>query len=211
MGTSCGLWSRATQATSASGVREAAPRAESRCGSGDAAIRGCASTQVLSSTWGASWCVPAPTGSEMCSPQQDAPLRISSKSRTSPNIDSARGQMDARAPHTVVGRNRRCCKGLEPSRRLSETTGSRHLSAFRIAFRRQRQQNGRWRGAGEVGFHTLRTDGSTRPPPAPVLPQLSASQCARYRRPDDADASIGARRHCRGAAPFTPCRARSNP
>ena len=53
-------------------------------------------------------------------------------------IDSARSQMDTRAPHTFVGRNRRRCKGLEPSRRLSETTGPRHLSAFRIAFRRQR-------------------------------------------------------------------------
>lgn len=53
-------------------------------------------------------------------------------------INSARSQMDTRAPYTVVGRNRRYRKGLEPSRRLSETTGPRHLSAFRIAFRRQR-------------------------------------------------------------------------
>ena len=31
--------------------------------------------------------------------------------------------MDTRAPHTVVGRNRCRGKGLEPSRRLSETIG----------------------------------------------------------------------------------------
>ena len=46
--------------------------------------------------------------------------------------------MDTRAPHIVVGQNRRCRKGLEPSWRLSEPTGPRQLSAFRIAFRRQR-------------------------------------------------------------------------
>ena len=34
-------------------------------------------------------------------------------------INSARSQIDTRAPHTVVSRTRRCCKGLEPSRRLS--------------------------------------------------------------------------------------------
>ena len=46
--------------------------------------------------------------------------------------------MDTCALHTVVGRDHRCRKGLEPSRRLSETTGPRSPSAFRIAFRRQR-------------------------------------------------------------------------
>ena len=46
--------------------------------------------------------------------------------------------MDTRAPHIVVVRNRRRRKGLKPSRRLSEPTGPRQLSAFRIAFRRQR-------------------------------------------------------------------------
>ena len=38
------------------------------------------------------------------------------------------------ALHTVIGRNSRQRKGLEPSRRLSETTGPRSPSAIRIAF-----------------------------------------------------------------------------
>ena len=37
--------------------------------------------------------------------------------------------------HTLTGLKRRRCKGLEPSRRLSETTGPRHLSAFRVVVR----------------------------------------------------------------------------
>ena len=40
-------------------------------------------------------------------------------------INSARSQMDTRALHTVAGRNRRCRKGLKPSRRLSEATWPR--------------------------------------------------------------------------------------
>ena len=43
--------------------------------------------------------------------------------------------MGACALHTVIGRNSRRRKGLEPSRRLSETTGPQSPSAFRIAFR----------------------------------------------------------------------------
>ena len=43
--------------------------------------------------------------------------------------------MGSCALHTVIGRNNRRRKGLEPSRRLSETTGPQSLSAFRIAFR----------------------------------------------------------------------------
>ena len=37
--------------------------------------------------------------------------------------------------HTAIGCNSRRRKGLEPSRRLSETTGPQSQSAFRIAFR----------------------------------------------------------------------------
>lgn len=48
-------------------------------------------------------------------------------------INSARSQIATRALHTVVGRNRRRRKGLEPSRRVSETAGPRYLSAFRVA------------------------------------------------------------------------------
>ena len=42
--------------------------------------------------------------------------------------------MSACALHTVIGRNSRQRKGLEPSRRLSETTGPQSPSGFRIAF-----------------------------------------------------------------------------
>ena len=42
--------------------------------------------------------------------------------------------MGACALHTVIGRNSLRRKGLEPSRRLSETTGSRSMSTFRVAF-----------------------------------------------------------------------------
>ncbi len=72
---------------------------------------------------------------------------VSSGSAGSGGIRQARGvckpdsewsPMGARAHHTITGRNRRCRKGLEPSRRLSETTGPQSPSAFRIAFRRQR-------------------------------------------------------------------------
>ena len=52
-------------------------------------------------------------------------------------INSARSQMDTRAPHTVVGRNRRCRKGLEPSRRVSETAGPRHLTRSALPSREQ--------------------------------------------------------------------------
>ena len=38
------------------------------------------------------------------------------------------------ALHTVIGQNSRCRKELEPSRRLSETTGPQSPGAFRIAF-----------------------------------------------------------------------------
>lgn len=41
--------------------------------------------------------------------------------------------MGTRAHSTDASRNRRCRKGLEPSRRMSETTGPRCLRAFRIA------------------------------------------------------------------------------
>ncbi len=43
--------------------------------------------------------------------------------------------MGSCALHTVIGQNSRCRKELEPSRRLSETTGPQSPSAFRIAFR----------------------------------------------------------------------------
>ena len=36
--------------------------------------------------------------------------------------------------HTVIGRNSRRRKGLEPSRRLSAATGPRSPSAFRMVF-----------------------------------------------------------------------------
>ena len=49
--------------------------------------------------------------------------------------DSAWSQMGSCALHTVIGQNSRCRKELEPSRRLSETTGPQSPSAFRIAFR----------------------------------------------------------------------------
>ena len=39
------------------------------------------------------------------------------------------------ALHTGTGSKRRRCKGLEPSRRLSETTGPRSPSAFRVVVR----------------------------------------------------------------------------
>ena len=38
------------------------------------------------------------------------------------------------ALHTVIGRNSQRRKGLEPSRRLSETTGPQSPSAFRVVF-----------------------------------------------------------------------------
>ena len=47
--------------------------------------------------------------------------------------DSEWSPKGTRAHHTDASRNRRCRKGLEPSRRLSETTGPRCLSAFRVA------------------------------------------------------------------------------
>ena len=43
-------------------------------------------------------------------------------------------QIRACALHTVIGRNSRRRKGLEPSRRLSETTGPQSPSAFRVVF-----------------------------------------------------------------------------
>lgn len=52
--------------------------------------------------------------------------------------DSEWSPKGACALSTIGGGNRRCCKGLEPSRRLSETTGPQSPSTFRIAFRRQR-------------------------------------------------------------------------
>ena len=43
-------------------------------------------------------------------------------------------QIRACALHTVIGRNSRRRNGLEPSRRLSETTGPQSPSAFRVVF-----------------------------------------------------------------------------
>ena len=51
---------------------------------------------------------------------------------------SAGSGTDLRTHDTDASRNCRCCKSLEPSRRLRETTGPQPPSAFRIAFRRQR-------------------------------------------------------------------------
>ena len=51
---------------------------------GDNSLRGCTHTQVLISDAGDTYPTPAPTSSEMSSSQQDAPIRISSKSRSSP-------------------------------------------------------------------------------------------------------------------------------
>ena len=51
---------------------------------------------------------------------------------------SAGSGIDPCALHTVVGRNRPCRKGLEPSRRVSETTGPQSPCTFRIAVWRQR-------------------------------------------------------------------------
>ena len=42
--------------------------------------------------------------------------------------------MGVRALHTVIGRDSRRRKGLEPERRLSETTGPQSPSAFRVVF-----------------------------------------------------------------------------
>ena len=52
-------------------------------------------------------------------------------------INSARSQMDMRALHTVVGRNCRRRKGLEPSRRVNETGLPRPLSVSALPSREQ--------------------------------------------------------------------------
>ena len=69
------------------------------------------------------------------------------------------------ALHTVIGRNSRRRKGLEPSRRLSETAGPRPSGAFRIAFLTAEVTNHRAACKPAVPVSTHRATGASALPP----------------------------------------------
>ena len=89
------------------------------------------------------------------------------------------------ALHTVIGRNSRRRKGLEPSRRLSETAGPRPSGAFRIAFLTAEVTNHRAACKPAVPVSTHRAPALPRYRRAPgaghTLPQTVAGSCTRYR------------------------------
>ena len=81
--------------------------------------------------------------------------------------DSAGSPMGDYALHTVIGRNSRQRKGLEPSRRLSETTGPQSPSAFRIAFQTTPVTERAARCKHEARYFTHRAPKARRYRPAP--------------------------------------------
>ena len=111
--------------------------------------------------------------------------------------------------HTVTGLNRRRRKGLEPPRRLSETTGPRHLSAFRVVVQgTEVTKRVSWRksaaafithGAPRPGAFPRRIRAATHVPPGKGAPRT----CSRSARADgECDAVHG------DGSPFTRYRER---
>ena len=89
------------------------------------------------------------------------------------------------ALHTVIGRNSRRRKGLEPSRRLSEMTGPQSPSAFRIAFLTAEVTNRRAPCKAAMPVSTHRAPALCRyrlaPDAGQTLPQTVEGLCTCYR------------------------------
>ena len=111
--------------------------------------------------------------------------------------DSAWSQMGACALHTVIGRNSRRRKGLEPSRRLSETTGPQSPSGYRIAFQTTEVTDRAARFKHEARRFTHRAPKARCYRPSTgglhLLPRIAESRFTCYRRVEERGEVTGAR------------------
>ena len=104
--------------------------------------------------------------------------------------------MGACALHTVIGRNSLRRKGLEPSRRLSETTGPQSPSGYRIAFRTTEVTDRAARCKHEARRFTHRAPKARCYRPSTgglhLLPRIAESRFTCYRRVEERGEVTGA-------------------
>ena len=109
------------------------------------------------------------------------------------------------ALHTVMGREGRCRKGLEPKRRLSETTRPQSPNAFRITFRAIEVTDcvAPGKRAARHSHIAHRRLGVTvaRQRPVHTLPHFVAGDFTRYRRPTCTNSGAGVQGHVAVADP----------